>query len=200
MKYVSIDLETTGLNENVCQIIEIGAVIDDSWNHAPIEQLPTFHCYVINEIAVGNNMQQVLTGEPYALGMHSDLLKKLHHQPEGNRYIPKEEVAGQFQDWLSKHFKGEKVTVAGKNFMGFDMQFLKKLPNFDVSQFNHRNIDPAMLYWDIQRDEKIPNLKTCMERAGLEGKVAHTALEDALVVVKLLRYAATNMSTVEEES
>ena len=41
MKYVSIDLECTGLDEESCQIIEIGAVIDDSlYPEIPIKSLP----------------------------------------------------------------------------------------------------------------------------------------------------------------
>ena len=34
---------------------------------------------------------------------------------------------------------------------------------------------------------KLPDSKTCYERAGMNPKVAHTALEDALAVVQLVR-------------
>jgi len=43
-KYVSLDIETTGLNPENCQVLEIGAVIDDGTT--PIEDCPTFQCYV----------------------------------------------------------------------------------------------------------------------------------------------------------
>ena len=36
-------------------------------------------------------------------------------------------------------------------------------------------------------DERLPDSKTCYERAGLDDKVAHTAVEDALAVVRLVR-------------
>ena len=49
MKYVSIDIETTGLHEDECDIIEFGAVIDDLRVMAPISKLPVFHCYFIKE-------------------------------------------------------------------------------------------------------------------------------------------------------
>jgi oligoribonuclease (3'-5' exoribonuclease) len=188
MKYVSIDLETTGLDEEYCQIIEIGAVVDDTSYETPVDKLPTFHCYVVHPY---------YSGEPYALHMHADIFSKLHHRPEGWRYEPITTVAGAFQLWIAKHFEDEKATIAGKNFMSFDMNFMKKLPNFDKSQFAHRCIDPAMRFWQPSVDEKIPNLKTCMERAGIKGEVTHTALEDAFQVIKLLRYEEINMPSLE---
>ena len=81
----------------------------------------------------------------------------------------------------------ETVTPAGKNFASFDRQFLKRLPEFEkLVKLHHRTLDPAMLYWQVG-DEKLPDSKTCYERAGMDPKVAHTALEDALAVVRLIR-------------
>ena len=53
-------------------------------------------------------------------------------------------------------------------------------------KLHHRTLDPAVLFWEAN-DEKLPDSKTCYERAGLDGKVAHTAVEDALAVVRLIR-------------
>lgn len=36
MKYVSIDIETTGLNPEVHQVIELAAVLEDTENLRPI--------------------------------------------------------------------------------------------------------------------------------------------------------------------
>ena len=46
MKYVSIDIETTGINPLVNDIIEFAAVIDDTNAKVPIENLPKFHRYI----------------------------------------------------------------------------------------------------------------------------------------------------------
>tara|TARA_Y100000034_G_scaffold33124_2_gene40647 strand:+ start:3170 stop:3748 length:579 start_codon:yes stop_codon:yes gene_type:complete len=189
MKYVSIDIETTGLDEEICQILEIGAVVDDTSYETPIDKLPTFHCYVTHPF---------YQGEPYALNMHGDLFGKLCHKPEGWRYVSHNDVAQALLEWLGKHFE-DKITVAGKNFMSLDFPFLKKLPNFDKQRFNHRVIDPAMRFWRPRIDTKIPNLQTCMERAGIEGEVTHTALEDAFQVIKLLRYENSNVPNLEED-
>jgi DNA polymerase III epsilon subunit-like protein len=80
------------------------------------------------------------------------------------------------------------LTAAGKNFASFDRQFLKRLPRFEqVVRLRHRTLDPAVLYWHPLEDEELPSSKTCYERAGLDNKVAHTAVEDALAVVRLVR-------------
>ena len=62
--YVSIDIETTGLDWRTCQIIEIGAVIDDF--KTAIVDLPTFRCYVD---------QGLFYGEPFALSMHAEIFR-----------------------------------------------------------------------------------------------------------------------------
>jgi len=54
-------------------------------------------------------------------------------------------------------------------------------------RFRHRVLDPASLYFDPKIDAALPDMKTCMERAGIEGEVAHTAVHDAKVVIDLLR-------------
>lgn len=83
-----------------------------------------------------------------------------------------------------------RAVVAGKNFASFDDKFLRMLPHFDEHiKYVHRVIDPAMLYWNPMVDQRPPDTKTCMERAGLKGEVTHTALGDALVVAKLIRIA-----------
>jgi DNA polymerase III alpha subunit (gram-positive type) len=89
-----------------------------------------------------------------------------------------------------------RVNVAGKNVASFDLQFLKtKITKWWPISFCQRTIDPAILYWDAKRDQQLPDMKTCMERARIKGEVAHTALEDALVVVKLLRHKLLRQKT-----
>src|SRR5690349_12095405 len=68
MKYVSIDLETTGLDPENCVILELAAIIEDTKTQLPREQCPIFHRYVDH----GNR----LAGEPYALVMNAALMKK----------------------------------------------------------------------------------------------------------------------------
>lgn len=185
--YVSIDIETTGLNPDYCQILEIGAVIDD-WV-TPIDQLSTFHCYVVHDRIVG---------EPFALAMNAEILgriadRAIHHI---NKFLRPDQVTNSLGFFLRTHL-GDKALAAGKNFASFDLQFLRRLPQPFLLKFHHRSIDPCMLYWNPATDQEPPSTKVCMERAGIAGEVAHTAVEDALTVVKLIRYAAADRGLTE---
>ncbi len=186
-KFVSVDIETTGLNPETCQIIEIGAVIDD-WLE-PIHNPPTFHCYI---------KQNMFKGEPFAMSMHAEIFRRIATKEEGYDYWYPSEAAGHFGRWMEEHgaYQTEKpdrearAVVAGKNFGTFDDRFLRRLPHFDEwVKYHHRLIDPAMLYWNPLTDMVPPSLKVCMQRAGIGDEVAHTALEDALVVAKLIHIA-----------
>ena len=185
-KYVSVDIETTGLNPENCQVLEIGAVIDDGTT--PIEDCPTFHCYVDHGL---------ILGEPFAVSIHATILRRIGTHEEGYRYVKPWEVATLFRDFLKENGidpETEKVFVAGKNYARFDGRFLSKLTKWDeYIKVHHRILDPAAIYWRPEIDGvELPDTKTCMERAGIRGEVAHTAVEDARVVALLIRRAIDN--------
>ncbi len=171
--YVSIDIETTGLDPETCQILEIGAVWED-WT-TPIEKLKTFRALI------GHDEYR---GQPYALAMNSKLLYELAGT---SILLTPRRVVGHLCRWLAGcGWDGKSITPAGKNFGSFDLQFLKKLPGFDIP-FRHRAIDPGMLYFQPWIDGAIPSTSQCYSRAGISEDVAHTAVADALGVVKLIR-------------
>lgn len=184
MKYVSIDIETTGLDPHFHQIIEFGAVIDDlSLN---IDKLPRLHFYIDN----GN-----ITGDPYALTMNAGIIKtinekKLREKREGSPQdlILPGALSTRIYEFLDAHDLEMPINIAGKNFASFDLPFLRlQVPGFDsYIKYRHRFLDPAILYWQ-PGDNTLPDTETCMKRAGIKGKVAHNAIEDAIVVVKLIR-------------
>jgi hypothetical protein len=181
LPYVSIDLETTGLLPETCQILEFGAVFDD-WSR-PVEECPTFHCYISHNS---------VTGSPFALQMNAAILRKIATRQAGDPdFCDMHELAGQFSKWMYREcgwpLAEKQITPAGKNFASFDRGFLR-LHGFD-NFFHHRTLDPAPLFWRPE-DEKLPDSKACMERAGIEGDVAHTAVADALAVVRMIRFAA----------
>ena len=186
MKYVSIDLETTGLDPDTCDIVEFGAVIEDTNNQLPLSELPTFHTYILPP------KWGFYRGEPYALSMHPTIFRRIATKEEGYRYEEPSSLGGSFTVWLMQQgvigFSGERVSVAGKNFDSFDRNFLNKLPNFSqLVSLHHRSIDPAILYWHPHEDDKLPGLELCLKRAGIDKPVTHNAVEDALLVVELVR-------------
>jgi oligoribonuclease len=185
MPYLSIDIETTGLDPDWCQILEIGAVWDN-WT-LPMEDLPTYRRLVVHD---------EYRGQPFALAMNAALLRELAGEPKP-WFLHEDEVAIDFATWLKTAcgWDGETaLTPAGKNFSSFDRNFLKRLPRFEkVVRLHHRSPDPANFFWRPLEDDKLPDTKTCYERAGMDGKVAHTAVEDALGVVRLIRMGAKRL-------
>lgn len=178
MKYVSIDIETTGLNPEEHKVIMIGAVIDDLANPIPANKLPCFGCII--------NQEQ--KGDPEAMEMNEWIFKLM--PSEG---VSQALFLEAFRGWLlSNGFKKDekgiiKFTVAGKNVASFDIPFLNNIPGFSERfHIRRRCIDPAILYMSMA-DETLPDLQTCLGRAGIHKTVAHSALEDAADVVQLLR-------------
>lgn len=104
-RYVSIDIETTGLNEDKCQILEFGAIIEDMDDIKPKEELKKFRRIIIHK---------EIHGEPFALTMDAnvELLKairdhkKLELESNENldaQFCHPEELAEEFKLWLLRH-------------------------------------------------------------------------------------------------
>lgn len=178
MKYASIDIETTGLDPDTCQVLEVGVVLDDLDDQIDVKKLELFHCYVTHDI---------LRGEPYALAMNAKILGRIASRESGFRYLKPEDVGGALIDFLEKSGCENPTVAAGKNFAAFDLQFLRRLPNFNsYVKFHHRYLDPAT-YYLRPRMTVPPNLNACLALAGLSYEVPHNAVDDARLVVRVLR-------------
>lgn len=196
MRYVSIDIETTGLNPETDQILEFGAVIDDTLRpDVPVEELPTFRKVIRSDR---------LSGTPMAIAINASLINFIAsvEKPEENELfcLPKD-LGFEFFVWLRGHgFKiknnsNAAFVPAGKNYAGFDSRFLNKIPHWNTYLTPcHRTLDPAILYFDPLKDEKPPSLYECLERAGFDATVKHTAVDDARDVVRLLRHKFAEVS------
>ena len=207
MKFASIDIETTGLSPENSDILQFAVVLDDLKNSRPLEELPRFQAIF---------MQDNYKGNPFALSMHSEIFKKIDMAKKKNlEYCPDQEIhfmpidhlptaltAFFLKNGYNQNDKNGNIYInpAGKNLSSFDIPFLKsKIKDWGSIYFLNRSIDPAILYFDLENDNSLPDMKKCMERAGIAGEVAHTALEDALVVIKLLRHKLINKECVAEE-
>lgn len=181
MKYVSIDIETSGLDPEEHQILEIGAVVDNLEDQKAVEELPQFHRYL--------RYDQIYL-DPSLGKMHQNLLADISTADNIQCQHPRH-VASYLIEWLSNHFNQRsymppKIRVAGKNFLSFDLKFLKKLPGFYLP-LDYRILDPGILYLE-KTDKRVPSLDQCIERAGLKPTDHHRALGDAIDVVRLIRH------------
>lgn len=224
MKYVSIDLETTGLDPERHQIVEFGAVATEHGDMTPIDELPKFRAVILRE---DYNLNY------YCAQLHKDLWEEIGNIVDGmtdlnmgeiehlfavyygeegevevckegaeyskdfpcTHYIQPKYLQDIFNKWLAKVYDlkaGEPITIniAGKNPAMFDIPFLNAMPEWlgHVVKFERRVMDPAILYMKPE-DVKMPNLQKCLRRAGLEGTVQHTAVDDAIDIVRLIRAA-----------
>ena len=215
MKYVSIDIETSGLNHDMNHVLSIGAIIEDTNNKLPYEELPKF-----NAIVLQNNIQ----GSPRAITMNKEVISMMGEYLEGTdevrnslnsnsgyEFYEEEDVVKAFYTFvwsngfsdlksLSTHVNGKltpiidgktkpiTLNVAGKNFGTFDKLFLQELPWWQkLIRTRQRVLDPAILCVDWENDTSLPSLITCKERMKVEGIVTHNALEDAWDVIEILR-------------
>jgi oligoribonuclease len=123
MKYVSIDIETTGLDPEKCEILSIGAVIEDTNNPLPLDQLPSFHVAIKREN---------ITGSMFAINMNKDLIETIvnYQTAKGDkakqeivensfmRFLHEDEVAIEFYYFLYKNSlmddKGNQPIINGQ--------------------------------------------------------------------------------------
>lgn len=87
MKYISIDIETTGLDPEFNQILSIGAVIEDTLNPLPFEELPKFHAVIKRESVYGSI---------FALNLNRDLIQAMKDYSEARNEELKQEVEESF--------------------------------------------------------------------------------------------------------
>jgi hypothetical protein len=215
MIYVSVDIETSGLDYEKHKVLSIGAIIEDTEKKLPYEECPKFNAVVL---------QNEITGSPRALTMNKGIIAMIGEYLEGTddvrfnmntilnySFYREDDVVKKFYEFLwnngfatldspSTHVNGKltpiidgktkpiTLNVAGKNFGTFDKLFLQELPWWQkLIRTRQRVLDPAILMVDWTNDKSLPNLTQCKERAGIEGIVTHDALEDAWDVIEVLR-------------
>lgn len=200
MRYLSIDLETTGFDPLHCQVLEFAAVLEDTRHpEVPVEELPSLRLAVHHEI---------LTGNVGAFVMNARLLEEISEAEEKNN-LPADhclpaEVLLRFADFLDQHQIDRKraLVAAGKNFATFDLPFIQQLPGYGtLLHISNAVIDPALLYLQWQQDSRLPNMEACKRRAGLPEQVSHQALADARDIIALLRpfYTKSGISDLNKE-
>lgn len=172
MKYVSIDIETTGVNSKVHQTLQVSLIIDDLDSRLDFECLPKLDILIKHEKFVG---------EPFAMNMNKDLIKRIDQasaqgssiskfleQVKNSRQTYELEVESsninslhsqapieiciepqQLNCYMNLYFAemfghGHRPTAAGKNLGTFDFKFLDALDC--EGMFAARVLDVGSLY------------------------------------------------------
>jgi oligoribonuclease (3'-5' exoribonuclease) len=189
MKYLSIDIEATGLAEN-CQIIEFAMIpfdtqfkrLEDSLARSVYVHCPSFEDLKPSLDPWVQEHNEKIIRKAHSEGMsHSDFkefLKKYLESPEVRQY-----------------FGSQKIVLFGKSMTAIDLPFLTRDLGWDFMRkyFHHRNLDLSGFGYGMIDLGLLPqgmdSGTNLMNHLGM-GDVAHTALEDAkntaIMYLKLL--------------
>jgi oligoribonuclease (3'-5' exoribonuclease) len=184
--YVSIDIETTGIDDR-SHILQISAVFDDL--HTPVTELPTLDLPI--------KWESISYSEPYALGMNAALLTKMMDK-NFETYSPKNASSSlvsyllecQKLCGIDENGKQNKIIIAGKNVASFDIPKIRSfLTSGDKDLFDsivhYKTLDVGSLYYDVFGDNV--SLSKINELTGRKA-VSHNALDDAFDVVYAVRH------------
>jgi DNA polymerase-3 subunit epsilon len=181
MRYLSIDLEATGLNEND-YVIEFGMIpfcteeqkVDESLARNYFIRCPSFESLKprLDPWVIEHNEQ--LINKAHQFGMQLDTFKD-----ELETYLTTKEVKNYF-----KNENKEKIILFGKSMSAIDLPFLTRDLGWDFMRkyFHHRNLDLSSSANTLIDLKMIPpecsSGSQLMKYLGM-GDVKHTALEDA---------------------
>ena len=189
MKYLSIDLEATGLGEN-CQIIEFAMIPFDTQFkrlEEPLARSTYIHCPSFEDLKP--------TLDPWVREHNEKIIRKAHS--EGL-------MLSEFKVWLQKYlespevrnyFQTQKIVLFGKSMNAIDLPFMNRDLGWEFMRryFHHRILDLSSVGYSMVDMGYLPqgmdSGTNLMNHLGM-GDVAHTALEDAkntaIMYLKLL--------------
>lgn len=168
-RWVWIDLEMTGLNEDTCVILQAAMIITDS----NLNEIASIDATIWQPEAALLNMV------PVVKDMHTKngLLKKVRSSE-----LSLAEVEQQFMKVLSEHVAFQKGYLAG-NSIYMDRNFLRRyMPSIDT-YLNYRQLDVSSV--------KILANEWCKLKAPKKPST-HTALEDIKQSIEELKFFKTH--------
>ena len=209
MQYLSIDIETTGLDPEKMEILSVGVIMEDTNNPLPFDKIPKLHIGVLHD---------EMYGSPFALNLNRELIGTLSSYANSNEekklnisastgmvFCTKQYIAEKIYEFLydCKYFTiplpdmGHVKMINGKIYPIFNL--LSKKVDLLCAGKNFGTFDKKFLeklpYWNEmfrikQRviDPGVLFVDTCKQRAGLKGLVSHNAVEDAWDTVNVLRF------------
>lgn len=164
---VWVDLETTGLDENRDQILEVACVITRG---ASLE--PVAHFEVVTDGAARVEFRSLHTA---VQNMHRDNGLWMDSLQSG---VPIEQAAFRFEQFLSHNVEKGAAQLAGST-VSFDRRFLRKWMPEVERWLHYRNLDVTALNelarrWMPEKYEARPTTLTPAHRgmADLEGSIA----------------------------
>lgn len=165
MKFFFIDLETTGLDEKECTILEVAAVVTDK------------------KLNVIEAFSTPILATPAQLAVMDDWCKKTHNDSGLLEDIKKDGMSLvsaelRLQMLKRKHFPVDRPAISGSS-VHFDKKFLDKYMPKLMKEFNHRIIDVSSFMGGLSNYHDF----TIESR----GTTAHRALPDIMDSIYYLK-------------
>ena len=170
MKYVSIDIETTGIDNETTQTLSIGLVIEDTVNIKPLEELPQLEIAIVREriegeiFAINMNRQLIADILEYKMARTEEEQKEIEIRTK-REYLPEEDVAKRIFQFLWENgaldgkfdLTGMVEFVNGKSYPALTSKM--KPYYFNAAGKNFANFDNKFL-------ERLPRWKQCLRARG----------------------------------
>lgn len=189
MKYLSIDIEATGLAEN-CQIIEFAMIPFDTQFKRLEDSLARtmyIHCPSFEDLKPSLDPWVREHNEKIIRKAHSEGMMLSEFKEFLKNYLESKEVR--------EYFNNQKIVLFGKSMTAIDLPFMTRDLGWDFMRkyFHHRNLDLSGVGYSLIDLGMLPqgmdSGSNLMNHLGM-GEVAHTALEDAkntaIMYLKLL--------------
>ncbi len=184
MKYLSFDIEATGLEEHDL-VIEFAMIPFCAETKTFAEHLKK-HFYV--KCPSFQELKPKLN--EWVIEHNKELIEKAHTQGiEISQF--KEELINYFEsDEVKSYFDNRRITLFGKSMNAIDLPFLTRDLSWKFMRkyFNHQVLDlSSVVYAFIDLGKLPPECESgseLMNHLGF-GEVAHTALEDSINVAKM---------------
>lgn len=170
MKYVSIDIETTGIDNETTQTLSIGLVIEDTVNIKPLAELPQLEIAIVREriegeiFAINMNRQLIADILEYKMARTDEERKEIEIRTK-REYLREEDAAKRiFQFlWENGALDGKfdlPTTIEVVNGKSYPALTSKMKPYyFNAAGKNFANFDNKFL-------ERLPRWKQCLKARG----------------------------------
>jgi len=170
MKYVSIDIETTGIDNENTQTLSIGLVVEDTVDVKPLKELPQLEIAIVREriegeiFAINMNRQLIADILEYKMARTDEERKEIEIRT-GREYMYEEDVAKRIFQFLWENgaldgkfdLTGHMEIVNGKSYPALTSKM--KPYYFNAAGKNFANFDNKFL-------ERLPRWKQCLKARG----------------------------------
>jgi hypothetical protein len=117
MKYISIDIETTGLESEKNKVISVAAIIEDTSTKLPFNECPKFNVAVLQNELIGSARAITINKELISLIADyqdaNDETRKLIDTHSEYKYIREDDVAKEFYWFLEENGFGQGMDNSG---------------------------------------------------------------------------------------